>query len=337
MAFQVVFNITQIPLPPVVLITAGEDRNVACGNIVNLLGVVDKPENLPGHSILWEQLAGVSVILSNPTSLITSYSFIERSDKIFRLWVDKGKSYQQFMDISIFHTPKSDAATYLSNSTYIIKLPIPDVVECSSISGIMTVSVLPPLLGQPDRTQCQPDGGPPVSGANFSLSISWTVPNSISQIIPNFIETELFYADTNTPVLNAKYPDAPGSVVTHVFATGGELELKTYYVVSRYDVGGRMLTGKSCVIDFTTLPIPALHSIDDEMREISLSNSYTTLIKFTNSVFINVSDASINLSDSTVNIIKFGNITQSGSSNISSSLSNTAINISRFDPTGIGT
>jgi len=136
MSFQVTFNTVQLGIPKVVLLSAGTDTFVACGSIVSLTGIVDIPENLPGHAILWEQVAGVDVVLSATDTITTSYTFVERSDKVFRLWIDKGLPEQQFKEVSIFHTPTSTFGLSFGNTSSFRRIPIADVVECSTISRI---------------------------------------------------------------------------------------------------------------------------------------------------------------------------------------------------------
>ena len=335
MPFQVVFNTVQIGLPAVVLLSAGEDRFVACGNTVFLEGEVDIVENLAGHTILWEQMVGVPVVLSDPNSLATSYSFVERSDKTFRLWLDKGEIYQQFKDISIFHTPKSEMVMGLSNSKLTKNLPAADVVECTSISGSLTFTVPAPELGQPDRTPCQPSGEPPTGGILFDFSVTWTVPDTKTELIPLFLDSQLFYADSDTSA-SPRYTDLPGSVVTHQFFPGGELELKRYYIVTRYDVAGEIITGQSCTVDYTGIQIPLAHVIDDNPISMGLSNPSIELVKYGNIFVENISDVSMGLSNPSIEIINYSNIYLESVSATEMGLSNPAINITRFDPTGIG-
>ena len=335
MPFQVVFNTVQIGLPPVVLLSAGEDRNVACGDTVFLEGVVDIPENLAGHTILWQQIAGVPVVLSDPNSLSTSYSFVERSDKTFRLWIDKGETYQQFKDISVFHTPKSVCTMSLANSTLVKQLPVADIVECGTISGELTFSVPQPQLDQQDATPCQVTGEPPTAGIDFNFSVSWTVPNTKTELVPHFLDTQLFYADTDTSA-SPRYTDAPGSIVTHSFFPGGENELKTYYVVTRYEVAGVIITGQSCTVDYTGIQIPGIHAIDDTPLSMSLSDSTINLVKYGNLFLENESLNKMSLSNSSIQIVNYGNIALENACSSQMALSNSAINIIRYDPTGIG-
>jgi hypothetical protein len=337
MPFQVVFNTVQIGLPTVVLLSAGSDRNVACGSTVNLEGVVDIPENLPGHNILWEQTAGIPVTFSNPNSLVTSYSFTERSDKGFRLWIDKGTPFQQFKEVFIFHTPTSVCQMSLSNSATIRELKA-DIVDSSSIIGQLTVGDTPPSPDGPvDRSPCQAGGDAPISGINFDLIVSWTVPTTKPEMVPFFLDTQLFYADSDTSA-SPRYTTAPGSVVEHHFLPGGENELKRYYVVTRYKIGGQIITGQSGEVDFTGFTIPTAHLIDDK-ASIQLSNSSTEVTRYTSIILIGTTvTGQMRLSAGEIEIQRYIPTKLEGPLSIQQvmRLSNSAINIIRFDPTGIG-
>lgn len=336
MPFQVVFNTVQIGLPPVTLLSAGENRNVACGNTIFLEGTVDIVENLSGHDILWEQIAGVPVVLSSTNTLATSYSFVERSDKIFRLWLDKDTDFAQFKEISIFHTPTSVMDMSLSNSTVAIGV-IADFVECATISGFLTFFAdIPSPTGPQDVTPCQPNGGIPTTGILFDFSVTWTVPDAKTDLIPHFLDSQLFYADSDIPA-SPRYTDAPGSVVTHHFLPGGENELKRYYILTRYSVAENIFIGQSCVVDYTGTKIPAGHVVDDRMKMV-LSNSSIERINYSNFFLVNISPASMALGNSSIGRINYtNNFLNNLASATEFGLSNSAINITRFDPTGIGT
>lgn len=333
MPFQVVFNTVQIPLPPVVLLTAGDVLNVACGTTVTLTGVVDKPENLPGHTIEWVQLDGVPVTLSDPNSLITSYAFTERSDKLFRLFIDRGTPEEQFKDVFVFHTPTSVANLKLPNAAYKRNIPAADFVECSTITGELTL-----VIGHPsdtvDRTPCSSTGEKPTTGIDFDFTISWVVPTAKPELIPHFLDSQLFYADTDT-IASPRYTDPPGSTVTHSFFPGGENELKRYYILTRYNVSGNIIEGKSCIVDYTTIQIPAVHVIDDKTT-IKLGNSGFERVNYGNIFEKEFSNSIISLANVGLNVNRFDNKGEFTESNGILSLSNAGINIIRYDPSGIG-
>lgn len=337
MPFQVVFNTVQIGLPTVTLLSAGSDRNIACGNLINLEGTVDILENLPGHAILWEQTAGVPVVLTSPNTLATSYSFVERSDKIFRLWLDKGTDFQQFKEVSIFHTPQSDVYMGLSNSETMVTLEA-DVVTCNDIVGELTVDVgYPNPDGPVDRTPCQLSGDPALTGLDFDFVVSWTVPTTKPEMVTYFMDSQLFYADSETSA-SPRYTDLPGTVVEHHFTPGGENELKRYYIVTRYKIAGRIVTGRSCTVDYTTgITIPSAHAVDDKVS-LSLTNSSTEIVRHT-SIRLTVPDTAreMRLSNPTTQIIRYRNIIEESLSVVPAMrLSASTINIVRYDPTGIG-
>lgn len=341
MGFQVVFNTTQLGIPQVVLISAGEDTFVACGSTVGLLGVVDIPANLPGHAILWEQLTGTPVVLSNTDTLGTSYPFVERSDKTFRLWIDKGLPEQQFKDVAVFHTPLTRVGQRITKGNSQRHIPHGDFVVCNTISGVLAPFIPIPRLGQQDRSPCQPDGGPPTSGIDFDFSVTWTVPDSETALIPFLIQSELFYVDTGLPVPNSVYLNVdfpPGSVVTHSFFPGGENELKRYYVETTYSVADNIIKNQSCEVDYTTTALPALHVIDDNPIILGLLNPRRTILRYANSKKTTYDIKGTSFSG---HLSNFRRLTPTVLSYTPYSRTNTTfsgirINIIRFDSSGIG-
>ncbi len=344
MGFQVVFNTTQLGIPQVVLLSAGEDTFVACGSVVNLQGVVDIPANLPGHAIVWEQLAGTPVVLSSTDTLATSYPFVERSDKVFRLWIDKGLPEQQFKEVSVFHTPLSQYSITHSYVNAKVGLPDADVVICGTLSSALNATIPITVIDQQDRSPCQPNGDPPTAGINFNLDVTWTVPTAKTELIPFFTQSEVFYADTGVPVansiyLNVDYP--PGTVVIHSLPNG-ENERKRYYIETTYviNTANNTTKGISCVTDGTGFNLPSLHVIDDEPMVITHTMPHITLQRFTNpSQTVYDEKAQISFSQPIVSdVSRYTGVYRSGDTETvrSISFSHSRINITRFDSSGIG-
>lgn len=106
-------------LPPVELITAGDTQQVVCTPMVYLSATV--VGNLDGHTTEWEQIDGtptVSIITVNATNAYYEVANGNAgSDKIFRFWVDKGKTYQQALDVTIRTTPADIVPDTLKGSS----------------------------------------------------------------------------------------------------------------------------------------------------------------------------------------------------------------------------
>lgn len=135
MPFQVAFSYKKNEPPALTLITAGEDQQVSCGDTITLTAIVDDEDNLPGHTLEWEQLTGPPVVLSCPTCLITTYPLVDKSEKTFRFWIDRGIPLkEQYDDVGIFHTPTTtnpkQAQTAESFGAVFVPASSP---ECSSI------------------------------------------------------------------------------------------------------------------------------------------------------------------------------------------------------------
>ncbi len=68
--------------------------------------------DLKGHTLLWEQISGTTtgIVYTSPLNQTTLTYFNDpiignRDDKLFRFWLDKGKSYAQYRDIWVWGTP----------------------------------------------------------------------------------------------------------------------------------------------------------------------------------------------------------------------------------------
>ena len=106
MPFQVTFAQKAIPSGIIQLVDAGPDGNAICDISFSLEATVIG--NLAGHTVLWEQTAGVAVTFTTPVNqLAISYNQSTFEDKTFRFWVDKGTASQRFDDVSVFGSPTS--------------------------------------------------------------------------------------------------------------------------------------------------------------------------------------------------------------------------------------
>ena len=125
MPFQVVLSSSLAPPGEIIFFTAGEDQTALC--TPNLTLTAEVTGILSGHTLLWEQIAGdeLNVIWDTPLNqLVVSYHVINDSyvDRTFRFWLDKGSSFQQFDDITIFGTPTEK--TYLASAIPLIHTPL---------------------------------------------------------------------------------------------------------------------------------------------------------------------------------------------------------------------
>lgn len=99
---------TPTPTPsqmPAAMVNAGQDLTSLCANQVTLTGTFISSEPIENYAFLWEQLSGPLVALNNPTSLVTSYSYTQTTDRTFRLWCNKGQPNQTWDDVTVFGTP----------------------------------------------------------------------------------------------------------------------------------------------------------------------------------------------------------------------------------------
>lgn len=90
---------------PAAMVNAGQDLTSLCANQVTLTGTFISSEPIENYAFLWEQLSGPLVALNNPTSLVTSYSYTQTTDRTFRLWCNKGQPNQTWDDVTVFGTP----------------------------------------------------------------------------------------------------------------------------------------------------------------------------------------------------------------------------------------
>lgn len=93
-------------LPAVTLVGAGDTQQVVCTPMVYLSATISG--NLNGHTTEWEQVNGTPTVDILTVDALNAYYEVSGSpgsDKIFRFWIDKGRSYQQYLDVIIRTTP----------------------------------------------------------------------------------------------------------------------------------------------------------------------------------------------------------------------------------------
>lgn len=99
-------------LPLVGIISAGTDTSSLCGNTVPLIGSVLGNNDPSRLSFLWEQIDGPAVVIDDPTSMVTFYTYNQSSDRTFRLWANKGQLNQAYDDVTVYGTPSSGVDLY---------------------------------------------------------------------------------------------------------------------------------------------------------------------------------------------------------------------------------
>lgn len=115
-------------LPKVTLLSAGETQQVVCTPMVYLSAPFEG--DLNRHTTEWEQIEGIPLVTLISVDATNSYYVVSDppgSDKVFRFWIDKGRSYQQYADITIRTTPTDDIAVDLNYGS----LPVPLAVRDS--------------------------------------------------------------------------------------------------------------------------------------------------------------------------------------------------------------
>lgn len=93
-------------LPAVTLVGAGDTQQVVCTPMVYLSATISG--NLNGHTTEWEQVNGTPTVDILTVDALNAYYEVSGSpgsDKTFRFWIDKGRSYQQYLDVIIRTTP----------------------------------------------------------------------------------------------------------------------------------------------------------------------------------------------------------------------------------------
>lgn len=136
MPFQVVYNVSQVPVGIIESFTAGEDQVVVCATQITLQATIIG--DTTGHTFEWDgpisgTAAGVTVTEANfvtprPTDTPssgwsgTTLYYINPAeddgspfnplalfdDKVWRFFIDRGTAFEQFDDVTIFGTPISN-------------------------------------------------------------------------------------------------------------------------------------------------------------------------------------------------------------------------------------
>jgi hypothetical protein len=327
MGFQVAFSSKRAQLPVLTLITAGENQTILCGvSTIFLEAVVDNPANIPGNTLLWEQLEGVPVTLSSPNTLATNYPFTETSDKLFRFWINKGTPVEQFKDVRVYHTPtsltgfskKTDQKAYAPG-------PNPLPVECSSITG--TVTTIPGIPSVPD-------GEDPA--VNVIVLVEWQHPGSHDDFLLQYrIFENGLEVGKIPPTLPSNIGDPLGPPTTLEYQGG----LEQYSIESYYNIRGVDYTAESCDVDFSTLDVPD-NLVYNSTNTFS-SNNQSSIFKTNFTFNINSQQDQTAFSNNTQyssDIIKFDFEVQNGEDDLSFSTSatNRISSINRIDQQGIG-
>lgn len=117
-------------LPPITILTAGDTQQVVCTPMVYLSAIVDG--DLVGHTTLWEQVEGVPTVdlqVVSETNAFYAVSGSPGNDKVFRFWVDKGRSYQKFKDVIVRTTPGDIVANITRGYALSIDTPLDGVFK----------------------------------------------------------------------------------------------------------------------------------------------------------------------------------------------------------------
>lgn len=314
MPFQVTFSTKLVNLMDVRLLSAGDDQTLYCGLIVQLNAIVDQPLNLPGHVVSWEQLDGAPVTLSDASTLHPWYPFTETSDKLFRVWMDRGTPIEQHDDVYVYHTPTSKYTCSFNGDHYFNRFVPTDEVPCSSIVGTVIVTPLPPQGTLNDN-----------DSASIRFELVWNLPQHVD-LQP--LLTEMVVYENGVPVQSYLPTDTRKYI-------GG---LSVYSILSKFNVRGTFIEDMSCEKDYTGSIVPNTRIINDTLPNESISTAITTIIKYTNDVLRQTSSVvPLSISTESIAIQKytFERLTHE-SKNSPASISTEKINITRTDPSGIG-
>lgn len=168
-------------LPKVTLLSAGETQQVVCTPMVYLSATFEG--DLNRHTTEWEQIEGtplVTLISVDATNSYYAVSGAPGSDKVFRFWIDKGRSYQQYADVTIRTTPTDDITIDLTFTS----LPtLPVVRDSFKVSQML-------LMGNLIFDDSIPFNS---AGDTFTdnFILSWDLPKLFKETLDN--ETQRFY------------------------------------------------------------------------------------------------------------------------------------------------
>ncbi len=333
MPFQIAFSVKKTELPTVLLLSAGEDQTIICGGTTIFLeATVDDPGNLPGHTLLWEQLEGATVVLSTPNQLTTNYPFTETSDKIFRFWIDKCTAAEQFRDVRIWHTPTSLCAFSDDDEERSFNLTLdPESIQCNDITGTVTVTAGPPTVPE----------GEDLGGIVIDVLVEWEHPTDLPNQ-PYIVQYTVF--EDGAPVLQLP-SSIPPTAGDGVDLPSGTREyagtLAEYRVDTLYNISGKEFVRESCVQDFTGLTIP-LAKAYNSTGAFGTDNNERTFSRV-NFGFLTESEESPTTfatdgEEKAFSRINYGFISESEESptTFATSVNEKTINITKFDTGGIG-
>jgi len=264
MLIQVVANYRNIIVPPVTLVTAGDDLFPVCDVSITLTAIVIPVINLPSHTILWEQMGGTPVILSNTDQLTTSYTRLsnDKTDKIFKITIDKDEPDEQSDIIIVYSTPSSFLYGSYGKSQTNVFTPS-DPVPCDSIIADTSASVLPPEGGIKDVV---PDA---------AFDISWDLPAD-PILAPWLVDMNVF---ENGSSVGSPYLPSDTLVYDAVLTSPTD---RLYYIRSNFLVNGQPSSANSCVEDFSDEIPSKARAIDDMITGLGFAKPDVKLTKFSN-------------------------------------------------------
>lgn len=79
----------------------------AFGYIITLEAVLNDYVNHRNVTLEWKQIKGTLAILSHPNETVTTFTYTDTSDKIFRFYIDRGTARETYIDARVYHTPLS--------------------------------------------------------------------------------------------------------------------------------------------------------------------------------------------------------------------------------------
>lgn len=259
MPIQVVATYIRIPLPPVDLVTAGDDQFPICDVSITLTAEVDPIVNFNGHTVIWEQLTGDPIVLINADQLSASYLQVsgDVTDKIFRVTIDLNTAEEQTDEITVFASPTSVLSTLGLHSETLYGPPSAPVEN-------MQVSADPQF---PDP-QNVIDANVPVTPF---ITLTWEQ-TSDTTLQPFIVDFDIYENDVFVATVLATDP-------FEYIANQA-----TYFIKANYNVNQQLSSADNIKQDFTTVPIPNTIVVDDLMDNMSFAKSDVTLISFPNIV-----------------------------------------------------
>lgn len=260
MPIQVISTFLELKLAPLDLVSAGPDVFPLCDTNITLTAEVDFPTNTPGYDILWEQLSGTPVILSNTNQLTTSYTQIlnDETDKTFRITIS-GKDLPDMVDeVTVYATPTSfTATTYPSDP----KHQVPAVPVDRTTFDVLPSGTFPDPAGVIN----------PEVVVTPAFLISWEAPTDplYSPFMTNMAlyENDVF-VQNYLPTATLEYDGGP----------------EIYYVITDYIVNSQPSSAQSLAVDFAETVIPTTKVIDDSMQVNNFATPDVVINYFINSV-----------------------------------------------------